>query len=164
VLNSIAPELYGKFIVMHTIRPVRLRFASSELPSDPAGAHFFGGNKPKTPMALIIGPSRLFAARSEQLGTLAAHNSVPAIGSWPEFAGGGGLLSYGSDETEYYRLVVSTPEGFSKERNRLSCRFGNSAKVKLIINIRCACSLLLMALLRHAAMSDMSPLCGAKRT
>ena len=55
--------------------------------------------------ALIIGPSPLFAAQSERLGVLAARYKVPAIGSWPEFAAGGGLLSYGSDETEYYRLV-----------------------------------------------------------
>ena len=58
-----------------------------------------------TQVRSILGPTPIFAARSEQLGALAARYKVPAIGSWPEFAAGGGLLSYGSDETEYYRLV-----------------------------------------------------------
>jgi putative tryptophan/tyrosine transport system substrate-binding protein len=86
--------------------------------------------------ALIIGPSPLFAARSEQLGALAARYKVPAIGSWPEFAAGGGLLSYGSDETEYYRLVGSYTGKILKGENPAELPVQESAKVKLIINLK----------------------------
>jgi putative ABC transport system substrate-binding protein len=88
--------------------------------------------------ALIIGPSPLFAARSEQLGALAARHNVPAIGSWPEFAAGGGLLSYGSDETEYYRLVGIYTGRILKGEKPAELPVQESAKVKLIINLKTA--------------------------
>jgi putative tryptophan/tyrosine transport system substrate-binding protein len=88
--------------------------------------------------ALIIGPSPLFAAQSEQLGVLAARYKVPAIGSWPEFAAGGGLLSYGSDETEYYRLVGIYAGRILKGEKPAELPVQESAKVKLIINLKIA--------------------------
>lgn len=88
--------------------------------------------------ALIIGPSPLFAAHSERLGVLAARYKVPAIGSWPEFATGGGLLSYGSDETEYYRLVGIYAGRILKGENPAELPVQESAKVKLIINLKIA--------------------------
>jgi putative ABC transport system substrate-binding protein len=91
--------------------------------------------------ALIIGPSPSFAARSEQLGALAARYKVPAIGSWPEFAAGGGLLSYGSDETEYYRLVGIYTGKILKGEKPAEMPVQESAKVKLIINLKTAKSL-----------------------
>jgi len=88
--------------------------------------------------ALIIGPSTLFSARSEQLGALAARHKVPAIGLWPEFAAGGGLLSYGSDETEYYRLVGIYTGRILKGEKPAELPVQQSAKVKLIINLKTA--------------------------
>jgi putative ABC transport system substrate-binding protein len=88
--------------------------------------------------ALIIGPSPLFAAQSERLGVLAARYKVPAIGSWPEFATGGGLLSYGSDETEYYRLVGIYAGRILKGENPAELPVQESAKVKLIVNLKIA--------------------------
>jgi putative ABC transport system substrate-binding protein len=88
--------------------------------------------------ALIIGPSPMFAARSEQLGALAARYGVPAIGSWPEFAAGGGLLSYGSDETEYYRLIGIYAGKILKGEKPAELPVQESTKVKLIINLKTA--------------------------
>jgi putative tryptophan/tyrosine transport system substrate-binding protein len=88
--------------------------------------------------ALIIGPSALFSARSERLGALAARHKVPAIGLWPEFAAGGGLLSYGSDETEYYRLVGIYTGRILKGEKPAELPVQESAKVKLIVNLKTA--------------------------
>jgi putative ABC transport system substrate-binding protein len=55
--------------------------------------------------ALIIGPSTLFNVRSEQLAALTVRHAVPAIYQYRPFVAAGGLLSYGSDETDYYHLV-----------------------------------------------------------
>src|SRR6516164_5139260 len=55
--------------------------------------------------ALIIGPSTYFVARSEQLAALAVRHAVPTIFHYRPFAAAGGLMSYGSSETNYYRLV-----------------------------------------------------------
>jgi putative tryptophan/tyrosine transport system substrate-binding protein len=52
--------------------------------------------------ALIIGPTTFFVGRGEQLATLAIRYKVPAIYQYRPFAVAGGLMSYGSDETEYY--------------------------------------------------------------
>ena len=55
--------------------------------------------------ALVISPDGFFNTRSEQLAALALQHAVPAIYQYRPFAAAGGLMSYGSDQTEYYRLV-----------------------------------------------------------
>jgi putative ABC transport system substrate-binding protein len=54
---------------------------------------------------LLIGPDTLFASRSEQLAALALRHAVPTIYSDRDFTVAGGLLSYGTDFRETYRLA-----------------------------------------------------------
>jgi putative ABC transport system substrate-binding protein len=54
---------------------------------------------------LIIGPSTFFNSHSGQLAALTLRHAVPAIYQYRPFAAAGGLVSYGTDETEYYRMV-----------------------------------------------------------
>jgi len=42
---------------------------------------------------------------SEQLAALSLRHAVPTIFQYRAFVAAGGLISYGTDETEYYRLV-----------------------------------------------------------
>src|ERR1700686_5330028 len=53
--------------------------------------------------ALVIGPDVFFNTRIEQLATLSLRHAVPTIYQYRDFAAAGGLISYGTDETEYYR-------------------------------------------------------------
>ena len=55
--------------------------------------------------ALVIGPSTFFTAWTEKLAALSLRHAVPTIYAYRPFVAAGGLVSYGSDETEYYRLV-----------------------------------------------------------
>jgi putative ABC transport system substrate-binding protein len=55
--------------------------------------------------ALVIGPDNLFRAPSKRLAALAVRHALPAVYEFRRFAAAGGLMSYGSSETEYYRLV-----------------------------------------------------------
>jgi putative tryptophan/tyrosine transport system substrate-binding protein len=55
--------------------------------------------------ALVIAPDNLFTAHSQQLATLTVRHALPAVYEFREFTAAGGLMSYGSSETEYYRLV-----------------------------------------------------------
>ncbi|MFI4961406.1 MAG: ABC transporter substrate-binding protein, partial [Hyphomicrobiales bacterium] len=55
--------------------------------------------------ALVISPYVFFNTKIEQLAVLSLRHAVPAIFQYREFAAAGGLISYGSDETEYYRLI-----------------------------------------------------------
>src|SRR5262249_57174538 len=55
--------------------------------------------------ALLIGPDVFFTNRRVQLATLAVRHGVPAIYSFREFAEAGGLMSYGTSNTDRDRQV-----------------------------------------------------------
>src|SRR5215470_17451568 len=54
---------------------------------------------------LVIGADALFSSRSDQLAALALRHAVPTIYQTRDFAVAGGLLSYGTDFRETYRLA-----------------------------------------------------------
>src|SRR5262249_48237975 len=55
--------------------------------------------------ALLIMPDVFFTTRAEQLAALSLRHAIPSIYEYRPFAAAGGLVSYGPDEAEYYRLV-----------------------------------------------------------
>jgi len=55
--------------------------------------------------ALVIGNDPFFISRSEQLAALTLRHAVPAVFPYREFAAAGGLLTYGSDIADSYRLA-----------------------------------------------------------
>jgi putative ABC transport system substrate-binding protein len=87
---------------------------------------------------LIISPSTFFSARSEQLAALAVRYAMPAIFQYRPFAATGGLLSYGSDETEYYRAVGVYTGRVLKGEKPADLPVQQSTKVELIINLKSA--------------------------
>jgi putative ABC transport system substrate-binding protein len=89
-------------------------------------------------VALIIGPSTFFVGRSEQLATLADRYKVPTIYQYRPFAAAGGLMSYGSDETEYYHLVGTYTGRILKGEKPAQLPVAQSTKVELIINLKTA--------------------------
>jgi len=88
--------------------------------------------------ALVISPDVFFNTRSEQLARLALRHRVPAIYQYRPFAAAGGLVSYGSDETEYYRLVGVYTGRILKGDKPGNLPVQQSTKVELIINLRTA--------------------------
>ena len=54
---------------------------------------------------LVIGGDQFFSSRIERLASLAVRYAVPAIYLWREFAVAGGLMSYGSETMDAYRLT-----------------------------------------------------------
>ena len=54
-------------------------------------------------MLIVVGTDAFFLTRRDQLVTLAARHSVPAIYEWREFVVAGGLISYGANVTAPYR-------------------------------------------------------------
>ena len=88
--------------------------------------------------ALVISPDVFFNTRSEQLATLSLRHAVPAIYQYHEFAAAGGLMSYGSDETEYYRLIGIYAGRILKGEKPADLPVVQATKVEMILNLKTA--------------------------
>jgi putative ABC transport system substrate-binding protein len=55
--------------------------------------------------AILVGLSPFFKRRTEKLAALAAHDALPAIYSYREYALAGGLISYGSSFRYLYHQI-----------------------------------------------------------
>jgi hypothetical protein len=55
--------------------------------------------------ALIISGGPFFVSHREQLAALTLRHAMPAVFPYREFAAAGGLMSYGSDISDSYRLA-----------------------------------------------------------
>src|SRR5215510_4032092 len=53
--------------------------------------------------ALLVGPDALFLSRRVQIATLATRHAIPALYNVREYTEAGGLMSYGTIQTEAYR-------------------------------------------------------------
>jgi ABC-type uncharacterized transport system substrate-binding protein len=88
--------------------------------------------------ALVIGPDNLFTIHKEQLAKLTVRHAIPAISQYREFAAAGGLMSYGSSETEYYRLVGTYAARILKGDKPADLPVQQSTKVELFLNLKTA--------------------------
>ncbi|WP_245286825.1 ABC transporter substrate-binding protein [Bradyrhizobium sp. Tv2a-2] len=88
--------------------------------------------------ALVIGPYLFFNSRMERLGALTLRYAVPAIFTYRPFVAAGGLMSYGADETETYRLVGIYTGKILKGANPGDLPIQRVTKVELIINLKTA--------------------------
>jgi putative ABC transport system substrate-binding protein len=91
---------------------------------------------------LVIGSGDpFFNSRSEQLAALSVRHSVPAIYQYREFVAAGGLMSYGGNLTESYRLAgVYTGRILNGEKPG-DVPVQQSTKLELIINLKTATGL-----------------------
>ena len=87
---------------------------------------------------LVIGPDVFFNSQIEQLAALAIRHAVPAIYQYRPFVTAGGLISYGSDEPEYYRLVGIQAGKILKGEKPVDLPVVQSTKVELTINLKTA--------------------------
>jgi putative ABC transport system substrate-binding protein len=87
---------------------------------------------------LVIGGDSFFTSRIEQLAALTVHYAVPAIHAYREFAVAGGLLSYGTDFTETYRLAGIYTGRILKGDKPAELPVQQATKVELYINLKTA--------------------------
>jgi len=88
--------------------------------------------------ALVIAPDNFFTAHSEQLAALTIRHAVPAAYEFRRFVAAGGLMSYGSSEAEYYRLIGTYTGRILKGDKPADLPVQQSTKVELIINLKTA--------------------------
>jgi putative ABC transport system substrate-binding protein len=88
--------------------------------------------------ALVISPDTFFNSRSQRIAELSLRHAVPAIYQYRPFAAAGGLMSYGSDETEYYRMVGIYAGKILDGAKAADLPVIQSTKAELIINLKTA--------------------------
>ena len=87
---------------------------------------------------LVIGGGSFFASQRTQLAALTVRHAVPAISEYREFAAAGGLLSYGADIAEAYRLAGIYTGRILKGDKPADLPVQQATKVELYINLKTA--------------------------
>jgi putative ABC transport system substrate-binding protein len=90
------------------------------------------------PDALLVGADPFFNSRRQQIVALVAQQGIPAIYEFREFAEAGGLISYGTDLADAYRLVGVYVGRVLKGSPPASLPVVQAAKFELIINLKTA--------------------------
>jgi len=87
---------------------------------------------------LVIASDPFFIGRSEQLAALTLRHAVPTIFETREFAAGGGLMSYGADIAETYRLAGNYTGRILKGDKPADLPVQLATKVEFYINLKTA--------------------------
>jgi putative tryptophan/tyrosine transport system substrate-binding protein len=87
---------------------------------------------------LVIGGDPFFTTWTERLAVLALHHAVPTIFQNRDFAIAGGLLSYGGDFREVYRLAGNYTGRVLKGDEPADLPVQEATKVELCINLKTA--------------------------
>ena len=90
---------------------------------------------------LVIGADPFFNGRIEQLAALTLRNAVPTIYQFREFAAAGGLMSYGSSNTELFRLAGTYTGRILKGEKPADLPVQQATRIELIINMKSATAL-----------------------
>ena len=88
--------------------------------------------------ALVIGSDSLFSGHSKELAEMALRYRVPAIYQYPEFAQAGGLMSYGGDVAELYRVAGFDVGQLLKGAKPSDLPVQEVTKVEFIVNLKTA--------------------------
>ena len=88
--------------------------------------------------ALLIRPHLLFTAHGAQLGALALRHAVPAIFQYRPFVTAGGLMSYGTSETEYFRLLGGYVARILRGEKPADLPVQPVTSVELVLNLKAA--------------------------
>ena len=87
---------------------------------------------------LVIGAGPVFLRGLDKLTALTVRHAVPAIYSYRVFPAAGGLMSYGTDISESYRLAGVYTGRVLKGENPAELPVVQATKFELIINLKAA--------------------------
>jgi putative ABC transport system substrate-binding protein len=87
---------------------------------------------------LVIGVGSIFIGGRKKLADLTIRHAVPAISQYRDFAAAGGLMSYGSDILDSYRLAGVYTGRVLKGENPAELPVVQATKFELVINLKTA--------------------------
>src|SRR5262249_38249601 len=90
---------------------------------------------------LVIGANAFFFSHRDQLVGLATRYSVPTVYPWREAVVAGGLMSYGANVADAYRLPAIYPGRIVKGESPADLPVQQSTNTELVINLKTAKSL-----------------------
>jgi putative tryptophan/tyrosine transport system substrate-binding protein len=88
--------------------------------------------------AVVVAPDEFFNSRSEQLAVLALKYAVPTTYQYRKFVATGGLMSYGANIKDAWRLVGIYTGRILKGAKPADLPVQQASKVELIINLKTA--------------------------
>jgi len=125
VVQSAAERLRLRLHVLHASTEAEIDAAFATLIQIGAGA-------------LAIGPDSFFNARTEQLAALALHHGIPAVAPYREFAAASGLMSYGGNFSDGYRVAGTYVARILKGEKPADLPVMQPTKFELVINLKTA--------------------------
>jgi putative tryptophan/tyrosine transport system substrate-binding protein len=90
------------------------------------------------PVGLIIAPDIFFGTRLQQLGSLTRDHGLPAIHQFRPFAAAGGLMSYGTDVDDSFRLSGVYAGRVLKGEKPAELPVERATRVAFIVNMKTA--------------------------
>jgi putative tryptophan/tyrosine transport system substrate-binding protein len=88
--------------------------------------------------AIVFSANPFFQVMRDQLVTLAARHSIPAIYEWPEFVTSGGLMSYSSSRSEAGRQIGIYTGQILKGAKPADLPVMQSSKFEFVLNLETA--------------------------
>ena len=88
--------------------------------------------------ALMIGPDAFFNSRVTQLGALVLRHKVPTMYQDREFVAAGGLVSYGGNLDDGYRIVGAYAGRILKGEKPADMPVHQSTKIEMFLNLKTA--------------------------
>jgi putative ABC transport system substrate-binding protein len=87
---------------------------------------------------MIVTPSPVASHHSNRIIALAARHRLPAIYAWRFYAAAGGLVSYGADLVDHYRLAANYVDRILKGEKPADLPVQAPTKYELVINLKTA--------------------------
>jgi ABC-type uncharacterized transport system substrate-binding protein len=88
--------------------------------------------------ALVFSPDSYLHSQRERIAALAAAGRVAVIAPFREYAAAGGLMTYGPDLTDGYRLLGNYAAQILKGANPATLPVQQSTKVEFVVNLKAA--------------------------